>query len=391
VCIVRQNDYDGSVQREADALVRAGLDVEVLCMALHEGERRTRVEHGVSVTGLPASLHRGSVLTYCVDYGWFWLLVATTLTGRHLRRPYAVVQINTMPDFLVFSAIVPRLLGARVLAFLKEPTPELFETLYGHSRGANVLRRIEQAAIRFADHSLTVTEELRQVYVDRGARAEDISVIRTGNPAPPAIAQTTEPRRAENGEGFLVICHGTIAERYGLDTIIEAAHLLRESLPGLSVVFTGRGVGVDDVKRRIDELDLQDIIRFEGWVPRERLHELLATADVGIVAQKASPYSHLVTTNKMIDYWTFAVPTIASRLRSVSAVYGDDVLEYFEAGDAVSLAAAIRRLHDEPERRAELSRNGVAALATSGWEAQEELYLEVYDALLRGYDPIAAA
>jgi glycosyltransferase involved in cell wall biosynthesis len=132
-------------------------------------------------------------------------------------------------------------------------------------------------------------------------------------------------------------------------------------------------------------------VRFEGWVTRERLDELLAHADVGIVAQKASPYSHLVTTNKMIDYWIFGLPTIASRLRSVSAAYDESVLEYFEPGDASSLADAILRLHDDPERRAELARNGRAALRISGWDAQEALFLEVYDSLLRRYDPVPAS
>jgi glycosyltransferase involved in cell wall biosynthesis len=389
VCIVRQNDnYDESVQREADALTRAGFDVEVLCMRGRDGKGGTEVERGVTITALPATLHRQGLISYCIDYAWFWTLVASTLTVRHLRRPYSVVQVNTMPDLLVFSAIVPKLLGSRVIAFLKEPTPELFETLYGRPWLTNTLKRVEQAAIRFSDHALTVTEELREVYISRGAPAEDISVIRTGNAVPPAIENGNVPARTDKGEGFVVLCHGTIEERYGLDTIVDAAHLLRGTIPGLQVVFTGRGGGIDAVKRHIVELDVADVVRFEGWVTRERLSELLAMADVGIVAQKASPYSHLVTTNKMIDYWIFGLPTIASRLRSVSSAYDDSVLEYFEPGDAASLADAIRRLHDNPSRRAELARNGRAALEFTGWDAQEELFLEVYDSLLRGYDPV---
>jgi glycosyltransferase involved in cell wall biosynthesis len=83
-------------------------------------------------------------------------------------------------------------------------------------------------------------------------------------------------------------------------------------------------------------------VRFEGWVSRELLAGILRSADVGIVAQKASPYSHLVHTNKMIDYWIFGLPVIASRLRAVSETYDDHVIEYFEPGNAVQLAAAIR-------------------------------------------------
>lgn len=383
VCIVRQNDgFDESVQREANALAAAGFEVDVLCMRFATGQDDIRPEPGITVTGLPASLHRAGLLSYCVDYAWFWLLVALTLAVRHVRRPYAVVQINTMPDVLVFSAIVPKLLGASVVGFFKEPTPELFETQYGRPGLTRALARVEQAALRFADHALTVTEELRQVYVERGARREDISVIRTANASRP-IPQTVV-RNAASTSGFLVLCHGTIEERYGPDTIVDAADLLRDRIPGLRVVFTGRGGGIPELLDQIERLGLGDIVTFEGWVSRERLDELLATADVGVVAQKASPYSHLVTTNKMIDYWNFGLPTIASRLRSVSAAHDDDRLEYFEPGNAAALAAAIQRLHDDPVRRAQLSDNGRAALDLSGWDAQADLYLGVYDSLLAG-------
>ncbi len=115
---------------------------------------------------------------------------------------------------------------------------------------------------------------------------------------------------------------------------------------------------------------------------RSRLNDILDSADAGIVAQKASPYSHLVQTNKMVDYWIFGLPVIASRLRAVCEAYGDEVIEYFEPGDAASLAAAIRRLHDDPGRRAELAANGKLAQDRNGWSAQRAIYLGVFDSLL---------
>ena len=91
------------------------------------------------------------------------------------------------------------------------------------------------------------------------------------------------------------MAHGAIEDRYGHDTIVEAARLLRDELPDLRVVFTGRGSNEDELRRLIESSGMGDIVRFEGFVSRERLNDLLHTADVGIVAQKASPYSHLIT------------------------------------------------------------------------------------------------
>src|ERR671935_265629 len=121
---------------------------------------------------------------------------------------------------------------------------------------------------------------------------------------------------------------------------------------------------------------------FEGWVSHARLNDLLHAADAGVVAQKASPYSHLVHTNKMVDYWLFGLPVIASRLRAVSGLYDDSELEYYAPGDAHDLARAIRRLHDDARRRAALARNGRVAQARNGWHVQREAYLRPYRELV---------
>ncbi|MCA1671982.1 MAG: glycosyltransferase [Actinobacteria bacterium] len=87
-------------------------------------------------------------------------------------------------------------------------------------------------------------------------------------------------------------------------------------------------------------------------------------------------------TNTMVDYWILGIPVIASRLRTVTEMYDDSVIEYFEPRDARALADAIVRLHDEPLRRRELARNGSRAHETYGWAVQQATYLDVYERLL---------
>lgn len=377
VCILRQTDlYEPPVQRAAEALVAAGLDVEVICMRHPDRPPRT-VVNGVEITSLPTSLGRSSRYRYVLDYALFFVMAAWTLTVRHLRRPYAVVQVNTMPDFLVFAAAIPRLLGSRLFLFMNEPVPELANTLYGPGMVTRVLERIEQRALRFADQSYTVTEQLKQRYVERGAVADRITVVLNG--ADPNVRfGTWAPSPNGKKRGFTVICHGAIEERYGQDTLVEAVYLLREELPDLRLVLTGRGAFVDDVLGMVRAYGMESMVSFEGWVSHDRLNDLLHSADVGVVAQKPSPYSELVHTNKMVDYWLFGLPVIAGRLRAVSELYDDSVIEYFEAGDAHDLARAIRRVYLDQERRAELSRNGRTAQEAHGWRVQREAYLGPY-------------
>src|SRR3954452_14403506 len=161
VCVVRQtSDYEPQLQRVAESLAGAGFEVEMLLMR-HPERRRTEVVNGVRITSLPATRGRSSKLRYAADYAWFFALVAVTLTYRHLRRRYVAVQIYTMPDFLPFAGAIPKWLGARLIADMNEPCPGLFETLFGSDRLTPALERVEQRVLRFADHAMTVTEQLK--------------------------------------------------------------------------------------------------------------------------------------------------------------------------------------------------------------------------------------
>ena len=380
-CILRQNDiYDGELQREAEALAGAGFDVEVLCQRAVGAPRRATV-NGVRVIRLPVSRgSRGSV-GKAFAYGRFFLLASGYLAVQHIRRPYAVVEVMSMPDFLVFAALVPRVFGSKVVAKLQEPTPELATTIFGPTTLTGVLARIEQWAIRFAHHTVTVTDQLKQRFIERGAAGERITVVlNCADPHEMRPARSYPSARTE--PGFVVVCHGTIEDRYGQDTIIGAASLLLDEMPDLRVVITGRGSGIENMMCAITDRGVQDVVRFEGWVSLDRLKEILCSADVGVVAQKSSPYSHLVHTNKMVDYWIFGLPVIASRLRAVSELYDARFIEYFEPGDEIGLAAAIRRLRADPERRAELAENGKLAQSRNGWTSQRVTYLGVFEELL---------
>jgi glycosyltransferase involved in cell wall biosynthesis len=381
VVIVRWQDvYELGLQREAEALAAAGYDTEVICMRDPERPKNT-VVNDVRITSLPVRLRKTSTARQLYEYLAFALMSGTILVKRHLRRRYAVVQVNTMPDWLVFVAAIPKALGARVIIHMKEPSPELADIIFGRRSIVRLFERIEQRALRFSDHALTVTEALKRRYVEHGAPADRITVVFTGAAPESQLADWTPPQNAET-DGFTLICHGTFEDRYGHDTIIDAAALLRDELPDLRVVFTGRGSTMKRMDEKVAELGLGDIVRNEGWVTFARVNDLLATADVGVVAQKASAYSHLVHTNKMIDYWMFGLPVIHSRLRATEEVYDDSVLEYFEPGNAEALAAAIRRLHDDENRREELARNGRLALERHGWPVQRQIYLGVYERLL---------
>ena len=231
VAFVRFHGYDPSTRREAEALRDAGMEVHVLCLAGQSEidgvvHRADELVDGVHVRRFRISKRRGWRGGVPVAMGRWFVVCFVALTMLHARRRLRVVQVSSLPDFQIFAALVPKLTGCRVVFFQKEPFPELFATITGRTGLSKVLAVVERLSMRFADHTLTVTEELRRTAVGRGADPDRIDVVLNATPRAAWAPSVARPATHE-GE-FVVLCAGTIEERYGHLHLVEAVALARQ-------------------------------------------------------------------------------------------------------------------------------------------------------------------
>ena len=77
------------------------------------------------------------------------------LAVLQLRSRYDVMHVHNIPDFLVFAAVVPKLMGARIILDIHDVVPELYSGKFGSSERSLTFRAllsIERLSCRFADH-----------------------------------------------------------------------------------------------------------------------------------------------------------------------------------------------------------------------------------------------
>ena len=117
ICMVAYTYYlsDPRVQREAEALAERGDKVDFIC--LRKGEEKCfEVINRVNVYHLLQRRYRGSgVFVYIMGYFLFFVRSFLRLDLLYFRRKYDLIHINTMPDFLVFVAVVPKIFGTKVI------------------------------------------------------------------------------------------------------------------------------------------------------------------------------------------------------------------------------------------------------------------------------------
>src|SRR3954449_12442869 len=98
-------EEDPRVRREAESLVRSGRPVEVF--ALRRDDDRPEGElDGVTIHRLDVQRHQGAGIgRYLAEYMSFLARASVAATIAHRRSRFALVQVHTLPDFLVFAAL----------------------------------------------------------------------------------------------------------------------------------------------------------------------------------------------------------------------------------------------------------------------------------------------
>lgn len=388
VLLIRQGHvpYDPRVRRDLDALVRDGHEVDVISKRIPGCATFERMPK-VTIRRLWTYERRGGKLGYLLRYAAF-MLMATWLAGwLHLRRHYDMVQVHSLPDTLVFAALIPRLFGARVVLDLQEPMPEFFASKFGLAPGhpaVRLLGRLERAAIRFAHQVLTCTNEMRAAFIGRGAPPRKVGVVLNSADEDVFDPDRFPPRERAHGT-FVLVCHGTIEERYGHDTVVMAMARLRDEMPDLRLNVFGDGSYRRQLAELVTQLDLRDRVWFsEGFVPVEEMVAGIAGADVGVVAMKRDVFRDMTHCNKMFDFIAMRRPQVVSRTAAVESYFDDECFEMFESGDVDGLVDAIRHLHASPERRRRLVERALAVNEPYRWSGQREVYLATVRPLMRG-------
>ena len=377
-CMIAYANYytDARIKNYVEALLGQGYAVDVFAL----GRESDAARPGLRVLPVMEKYWGDSPLRYAAAQLWFALRVAMLVTWHFLRRRYRLVHVHNMPDFLVFSAALARLGGARVILDVHDTMPEAYATKFDlplrHPLIA-LLRWEERLSARFADQVITTNDLHKEVLCLHGIEADKIEVIlNVGNER---LFQPVGARSTESPDRLTLVYHGTIAERLGIDLILQAVRIAAEDCPGLRLLLIGEGDFLPTVKTLVREWGLSDRVECRGFVPVEQLPAYLAAADVGVVGNRGytEARQNYMLPVKMLEYAAMEIPTIAPRLRVIRHYFDEQSAFFYQPDDAADMARRIVEVHRHRELVAGVRRHLRLFNQRHNWPAMERRYLEL--------------
>ena len=290
-------------------------------------------------------------------------MMNAALAGLVLRGKYDVIYATSPPLFVGGSALALSRLRRTPMVFeVRDLWPESAVAL-GELRNPRFIHwatRLEEACYRRARRIVVVTQGIRERLAERGF-GDKIELIPNG-------ANTDlfhyQPQAGEAirqqlnlGDAFLVIYAGIHGIAQGLETVLHAAHRLRDN-PSIRFVMIGDGPCKADLLALKSQLELPNVTMLDAQ-PRETIPAYLSAADVALAPLRKLELFKGALPSKIFDAWACGCPVLLSMEGEAR-----EVLEraraglYIEPESPVAMAQAIQTLTADPARCQEYGQNG---------------------------------
>jgi glycosyltransferase involved in cell wall biosynthesis len=228
----------------------------------------------------------------------------------------------------------------------------------------------------FADRVTTCTDQQKAVFAERGTDPGKIAVVLNSADSNVFQPPVDGPKLWAPGDDLVLVSHGLVVERYGLDTIVRAVQFLKPDIPGIRLRILGSGEYLPQLRSLVRELDVEDEVWLAGFLPRAEMLEAIHTAHIGVVAVKRDAFRDLTHTNKMYECIAMLKPVVISETAAVRAYFDDASFAFFKSDDPADLARAIRELYHHPERARAMIEHASWQYQQYAWEIQKHVYLD---------------
>ena len=379
---------DPRPRRAAEALASEGMAVDLICILDGKSERRRERVNGVDIRRVPITRRRGGVVGYVYQYVAFLVVAAAIVAARSVRRRYDLVYAHNMPDILVLTGLIPKLFGAKVILDLHDPMPELMMTIFGRqpeSLFVRTLKRLERASIRMADRAVTVNRACQKIFSSRSCRPEKIRVIMNTpddkifgfRPASVSSADAATPAP------FVIMYHGSLVERNGLDLAVDALAQIRPTIPTAELHVYGSSTPfLERVMASVRGRGLDDAVRYLGPKRPEDIARAIEGCDVGVIPNHRNIFTELNTPVRIFEYLASGKPVIAPRAAGILDYFDDHSLVFFELGDAQDLAKQLEYVFTHREEVADIVARGQHVYRAHTWPEERRVLIDLTDELL---------
>lgn len=383
ICMIAYTDYliDARIIRLAETASKNGYSVDLFIPRKKGTKRREAINH-VNLYRLSVKPYEGfKTAGYIYSYLNFFAQCFFIISVLQLRKHYKIIHVSNMPDFLIFSAILARFLGAKTILDIHDPMPDMYVAKFPTKKKGflfKILLLQEQLSAAFSTKVMTVHEPLkRDILIRDGINPDKISVI--ANFPDDEIFRPL--RHFPISNQIRLIYYGTLDARFGLEDILESIAKIKHK-DNLYLKIIGEGDCQKSIKRLIRELMLESTIDFENTVyPLRQIPVLLTQFNLGLVPYRLCPATSYMLPVKLLELIAMGIPAITVANIPIRYYFDESIYFAYDPERMTSLTNLISRIIENPALILEKRQAILNSRHRYLWKHERQKYLKLLNSL----------
>jgi glycosyltransferase involved in cell wall biosynthesis len=286
------------------------------------------------------------LVTRMTNLGTYFLLAS--IAALSIAKPDMIIAATDPPLLGALGVLLKRWWRCPLVYNIRDLYPDVAEAngairnplLLGLLKWSNAL-----ASAR-ADMLVVLADDMRQRVIARGVPEYKVAIVHNNVDCRKIYAIEPNAFRARWADNFVVMYSGNLGLSQQLETVLEAADLLREDTR-IVFLLVGEGARKNWLKEKARNLKLTNV-EFLSYQPKERLAESLSAADLHLIPLLKAATGAIVP-SKIYGILAVGRPFVAMTADSAEAARL--AREYaigfvVTPGDAADLARVVRSSAD---------------------------------------------
>ena len=384
VCMIAYAVYesDSRLLCYTKTLAELGHSVDVFAVAGENGANGHKI-HGIRVWTVQGRKYTGtSRLGHLLGIVSFFFQALVFVSRRELVHHYDVIHVHSIPDVLVFCALIPKLRGSKLILDVHDVLPEFYVSKFNSNERSSVYRlllRLERASASFADYVIAANDLWRAKLVARSVPEDKCGAI-LSVPDRSIFCRTAKTR---NNDKIVILYPGTLSWHQGLDIAIRGFGRIRALVPKAELQIYGTGPEQESLRRLVHELGLRDRVKFNSPRPLWEIARIMERADLGIVPKRDDTFGNEAFSTKTLEFMAVGVPVVIAGTKIDHYYFNESLVQFFTPGSEQSFADALLTVIKDVNFRQGLTERALEFVTKNDWESNKGKYLNIMSRLVR--------
>jgi colanic acid biosynthesis glycosyl transferase WcaI len=352
-------------------LLREKFDLTIITSHVNNKKTKSFVveydQDGTKIVRIPSILFKNRAF-FWRGLSIFFFTLSSMMASRHIDRNSIIFTIGPpeVPFFDIASRFIKPLRKTKHLGLVTDMIPDVaFDIgLVRSAKLRSIIRSYCAKAYRSVDHTVVITDYLKQKLVDYGVQATKITNVglavdtNTFNP----FKSISDPNAIEirrHEDRFIVLYSGSFGQMYNFNPLLEAAKSIQKINTKIRFVIRGDGDQRQQIAEKIKEFGLQNVT-FLGPVPNtDQIISFINIASVCVIPIRDSRNIDMTYPSKLFEFWSCQRPVICSSKGETA-----NLINRAKAGiailpdDSTALTEAIMYLFNNPDLAKQMGING---------------------------------